>query len=172
MTTREAIGELVEAAFVQFGGKGDARPVVIRRGMRGKTALQRIPERRMRQFAAAKIDPEPIRLTLDMPPSANRYWRSNPRGGVYVSEEARTYKADVAVMAHAQGLRDALAGDVAVTVRVFRAQRSGDLDNRLKVLLDALRGVAYGDDKQVIEIHAFRFEDKANPRVEVEISER
>ena len=124
----------------------------------------------MAEKAAAErslLEGESIRLTLDMPPSANRYWRST--GRVYVSENAELYKADVSTLAYQQGVRRELAGDLAMTVRVYRKIKSGDLDNRLKVLLDALKGVAFTDDKQIVEIHAYRFDDARNPRVEVEI---
>jgi Holliday junction resolvase RusA-like endonuclease len=38
-----------------------------------------------------------------------------------------------------------------------------------KVTLDALCGVLYGDDDQIVELHSFRHDDKNNPRVEVEV---
>lgn len=107
-----------------------------------------------------------VNLILTMPPSANRYWRTDRRGFNYISDEAKQYKRFVADVA---GLKTPIYSDVAVTVKVFRPQRSGDLDNRLKCLLDSLRGVVFADDKQVVEIHAFRFEDPKRPRVEVEI---
>jgi len=43
------------------------------------------------------------------------------------------------------------------------------LDNTLKVLLDALNGCAWVDDSQVVELHALRLEDPADPRVEVRV---
>ncbi len=67
------------------------------------------------------------------------------------------------------GVRSLILSEVAVTLRVFRPQRSGDLDNRLKCLFDALQGVVYANDSQVVEIHAYRFEDKKRPRVEAEV---
>lgn len=57
------------------------------------------------------------------------------------------------------------------TMRVFRPRSAGDLDNRIKLILDALNKIAFDDDRQIVEIHAFRFEDPLNPRVEVEITE-
>jgi crossover junction endodeoxyribonuclease RusA len=112
----------------------------------------------------------PLSFTLPIPPSTNRYWRTMvSKKGVavtFVSEEAKTYKRQVAKLA---GISTLFRSEIAVTLRVFRPQRSGDLDNKLKVLFDALQGVVYGDDKQIVEIHAFRFEDKNNPRVEVEV---
>jgi crossover junction endodeoxyribonuclease RusA len=118
----------------------------------------------------------PVRLTLPLPPSSNRYWRTvayiskktgKPIASTYVSDEAVKYKAEVK---NRLGNRNPFVSELAVRITVFRARRSGDLDNKIKVLLDALQGIAYVDDNQITELHAYRFEDKGNPRVEVEIT--
>ena len=106
-------------------------------------------------------------ITLPYPPSANRYWRTF-NGRIVMSAEARAYKEGVALIARAKGLRPS-DGDVTLKLDVFRPQRRGDLDNRIKIVLDALQGVAYYDDKQVIEIHARRFDAGKDARVEVTI---
>ena len=41
--------------------------------------------------------------------------------------------------------------------------------NRIKVLEDALQGVAFLNDSQVVELTAALAEDKANPRMEVTV---
>jgi len=102
------------------------------------------------------------------PPSANVYWRSN-RGRTHVSDEGVAYREAVAWRLRAFRLPPAPSVPVAVTIRWHRGRKSGDLDNRIKPLLDALKGFAFVDDKQVVEIHASRHEDKRNPRVEVEV---
>lgn len=106
-------------------------------------------------------------IVLALPPSANRYWRYGPNG-VHVSAEAENYKAGVRWKALHQHMTP-MAGNVAVYVNVYRAQKRGDLDNYAKVCLDALKGAAYNDDDQVVELHMWRHDDKGNPRVEVEI---
>lgn len=111
-----------------------------------------------------------MRLVLGYPPTANLYWRKTRTGKVYVSDEARQYRITAALSAKAQGAK-VLNGLVVVRVDVFRPAKRGDLDNTLKVLLDALRGVAYEDDKQVVAINAYRRDDPANPRVELVIEE-
>ena len=110
------------------------------------------------------------RVTLPYPISANRYWR-NFRGMMVVSAEAKAYKTKAKLLALSAGMRP-LDGEVVVKMDVYRPLKRGDLDNRIKVLLDALRGAAFVDDDQVIEIHARRFDDKANPRVEIEITQQ
>lgn len=107
------------------------------------------------------------RITLDYPPSANRYWRVyNNR--VVRSEEANAYAQSVGLICSTAGIVP-LDGDVGVTLRVYRPQRSGDLDNRLKCCLDAMQGYGYHNDNQIVAIHATRYDDKDNPRVEIEI---
>lgn len=139
--------------------------------------------------------PEAVRLVLPSPPSANRYWRSFvPRGGTraitVVSDEAKAYKRDVLKLALTSGVRDPIRGRVELRVSLYparpqdwakRAQRnpddwddgvrSIDLDNALKVLLDALKNVAFDDDCWVRKIVAERCEpDERGARVEVEIA--
>ena len=109
-----------------------------------------------------------IRLTLPTPPSANRYWRTY-RNRVTVSAEAKTYKTAVGWIARSV-IDEPLQGDIAVTLRVYRKAKRGDLDNYSKVGLDSLNGIAYLDDSQIVELHAYRFDDKDNPRMEVEIT--
>ena len=86
-----------------------------------------------------------VPLMLPVPPSANRYWR---RAGtrLYVSEEGVAYRAAVAKLLRGSRV---LAGDVAVHAVWYRARRAGDVDNRGKVLLDALNGIAWTDDSRI-----------------------
>lgn len=111
-----------------------------------------------------------MKVVLPYPPSANRYWRTF-RGRAVLSAEAKAYKKQVAAILAAAG-HQPLTGPVAYTAHVYRPLKSGDLDNRLKVLSDALTGFAWLDDKQVVELHAYRHDDKHNPRVEVEVESR
>lgn len=100
---------------------------------------------------------------LPVPPSINRYWK-NWRGRIVLSSEGREYKLTVAHMLEKiKPFKD----DVAVHVRVYRARRSGDLDNYLKCLLDALKGFFWVDDRQITQIFAHRHDDKDNPRVHI-----
>lgn len=109
-----------------------------------------------------------VTITLPYPPSSNRYWR-NYRGVMVKSEQARQYQEQAGWIAKAKGLQP-LVGDIDVRIDVYRPAKRGDLDNTLKVILDSLNGIAYQDDSQIVSIHAQRFDDKQNPRVELTIS--
>lgn len=108
-----------------------------------------------------------IDITLPFPPSANRYWRVFG-SRVVKSPEARRYIANV----RASYAVVPMDGPVEVRLEVYRPARRGDLDNRLKVLLDALSGVAYLDDSQVRRIVATQHEAPGHGRIEVTITQR
>lgn len=110
---------------------------------------------------------EVITITLPIPPSANRYWR-NCRGRMVVSKEAKDYKERVGWLLKAEHCQP-ISGPIDARIKVFRARRAGDLDNFLKVIFDALKGIAFADDDQIVRIEALRRDDKRNPRVEVEL---
>jgi crossover junction endodeoxyribonuclease RusA len=111
---------------------------------------------------------EMMTIELPLPPSANRYWRKFG-GKIVKSQEARDYQAQVGWWAKVAGLNEMIGGNVSVSMWVYRAQKRGDLDNRIKVLLDSLEGIAYKNDDQVKELHAFLDDDKDNPRVVVQV---
>jgi len=109
-----------------------------------------------------------LHLTLPYPPSTNRLWRVW-RGVVKKTDEASRYATTVGFLARVAGARP-VQGDVVVTIRLYRPQKSGDVDNRAKLILDALQGHAYGNDSQVCELHLYREEDPFKPRAEVTLS--
>ena len=110
-----------------------------------------------------------MKLTLDLPPSSNRYWRmANNR--IYRSDEATDYIAHVGLLCATAGIQP-LDGDVRVTLHIYRNAKRGDLDNRVKICLDALQSYAYHNDGQVAELHATRHDsDPKHARVEVEVT--
>lgn len=107
-------------------------------------------------------------ITLPLPPSANRYWRYT-RGRVLVSREARAYRARCQTAALAQRVQ-MLDGDVEVSGTVYFENRRRDLDGAIKVLFDALEGIAYRNDRQVASIALERAIDRDRPRVEIRVT--
>lgn len=85
------------------------------------------------------------------------------------SAEARDYLVTVQKLALAAKCEPIENGPVVLTLVIYRPRRIGDLSNRIKVLEDALQGLLYDDDSQVVRIDARRFDDKVNPRVVVTV---
>lgn len=60
----------------------------------------------------------------------------------------------------------------AIEVKVFHESNRPDLDNAMKILLDCLQSCkVIRNDRYCTEIHAYKFVDKTNPRVEITIKE-
>ena len=65
-------------------------------------------------------------------------------------------------------------GPLKVKVKFYRAQNPtskayGDIDNLLKGLFDGMNGIIFKDDSQIVTVIAEKYQDKENPRCEVEI---
>jgi Holliday junction resolvase RusA-like endonuclease len=107
------------------------------------------------------------RLILPYPPSVNRLYGINPHPGRrYLGKEGKEFCHEVRRIAVAAGVRP-LSCDVVFFVYAFRPRKCGDLSNLFKNLEDSLEGILYDNDRQIVEHHAYRYDDKDNPRVEV-----
>lgn len=118
-----------------------------------------------------------MKFTLPFPPSLNNLYRSVIKG---FGKAARAFPIKTSVYRDYEGevrrqfvdeKKEPFAkpNSVAVTLHFYRPQKRGDLDNMMKALLDVLHSIAFEDDDQVIEIHAYRHDDKENPRASVEV---
>lgn len=133
-----------------------------------------------------------IQLVLPYPLSANRYWRPvklGPRISIVPTKEAKAFRADIAELCLAQGVRVPITGRVHVDVKLYPARpqdwqrrqrvdgaawddtvRCIDIDNANKVLLDALKDVAIEDDRWVRRLTSERMEPDGEARVVVTIT--
>lgn len=97
-------------------------------------------------------------VTLPYPPSANRYLRHTARG-TYRTNEANAYRTQAQWLAK-KACFTPVAGPVMVGVTLHpKTTNKGvasatvlDLDNCLKVAMDAMQGIAFENDKQVKQI--------------------
>lgn len=65
-----------------------------------------------------------------------------------------------------------IGGYFSIEIKVFHENNRPDLDNAMKILLDCLQTCkVIKNDRQCTEIHAYKFVDKTNPRVEITIKE-
>lgn len=89
---------------------------------------------------------------------------ANPAAQKYL-----TYKEAVGWEAR-RAVKAPLVCKVKVTAHFYVDKNAGDLDNYVKSILDGCNKIAWNDDRQVIELHAYRHQDN-NQRAEVEIVE-
>lgn len=115
----------------------------------------------------------PTLLVLPYPPSANTLYRSIVRGKRALPIKSAEHRAYFGAVAARVGFLAApwpKETPLVVTLRLFRPRKAGDIDGPIKALLDSLNGRAWVDDSQIVELHVIRGDDKARPRVEVQIS--
>lgn len=96
---------------------------------------------------------------VPFPPSYNVYWRTNRKTcSSYVSPEAKQYKTGAGWAAKGAGVQIIAAPTpVALKLDLYFPRDAGDASNRIKVLEDALSGIAYDDDKQVVHLNVTRY---------------
>lgn len=96
---------------------------------------------------------------------------------VYLPKRNVEYQEQVSWAAR-QVMKDnpPLIGEICADLKIYRrykrsSRRFGDCDNLSKNILDALNGICYVDDAQIVRCVLEKFTDKKNPRAEIEISE-
>lgn len=108
-----------------------------------------------------------VTIELPSPPTLNTYWRRilvRGQARTTLSAAGRAYKERVWLLCQVAKVHP-LRVPVKVTIRWRRPKRIGDLDNHFKAVLDAVRGCCFVDDSQVVELHAYRSDDKTHPGV-------
>lgn len=115
-------------------------------------------------------------VILPYPPSTNRLWRRGV-GRTYESPEAKAFKGLAAIQAKRANL-ELRTGPVELILILHpkktkrpsaRPTRCIDLDNALKVACDALQGIAYVNDSQVVSIRARKGEPVPCGALSVEV---
>lgn len=81
------------------------------------------------------------------------------------SKEALAYLKEAEK--HIPRLPALLLGPVRVSIKIFYASERPDLDPSL--ILDAMQGKIYGNDRQVREMHLWHAIDRHNPRSVIEV---
>ncbi len=127
-------------------------------------------------YGSAEVVARTFRATLPYPPSANEYWRFRtitPKGkpsfvSMHVSHAGKQFKDSAGWLLKAAGIKQPIAGRVRVDLQLWpnrpqdwatrmrkdplywadTVQRL-DLDNCRKAVYDALKEIAFGDDKCV-----------------------
>jgi crossover junction endodeoxyribonuclease RusA len=108
-----------------------------------------------------------LTLTIPLePPTVNMYVRHTRRGRHYKTREAEAWASAVAVIAAGQYVPGKAHE---ITYTVYQGYKSrGDVDNYAKCLIDSLVGAGViKSDASVIDLHAHKRRDRANPRTEI-----
>lgn len=110
------------------------------------------------------------RLMFSLPVSINKMYQ--PAGhAIILSQAARNWKEYAMLLARSQWQDAPLEGELVVFYYFYGSKM--DWDNPCKILGDALNGIVWIDDSQVVEAHIYLSRDKTNDRrVEVEVMKK
>lgn len=89
---------------------------------------------------------------------------------MYMTADGKALKEQYQWEARTQFHGEPLSEPLCVTVRLFYGtKRKADWDNAHKLWQDALTGIVWLDDSQIVEAHVFKRYDKERPRIEIEL---
>jgi Holliday junction resolvase RusA-like endonuclease len=138
--------------------------IVIQRGFGPKAPTLKIAPKRTETAQGETFGPTPSGWWLPYPPSSNDFWGHTRTGQTYLKPKGRAYKEHVKALTFGAEM---LTTFVRVELEVVRPRRSGDLDNFVPMVLDALQKRLWLNDSQIVELHAWRMDDADNPGVMV-----
>ncbi len=120
-----------------------------------------------------------VALTLPVPPSVNHQY-ATVNGRRLISSAGRTYKAQVGQLVwlklaqstdRASLLAQLQSEWLALSIRFyFTSALRRDLDGGLKIAQDALCEGLGINDNRIVETHLYKYIDKENPRIEVQLA--
>lgn len=109
-----------------------------------------------------------VALTLPLPTPVNKAYL-HAAGRVILSPEARAYRDECRWTALGQYHDDPMRGLLEVTIHFYA--KDGDIDGRIKNLLDSLNTIVWEDDRQIKAMHAYQHtSNRAEQRAELVIT--
>jgi Holliday junction resolvase RusA-like endonuclease len=110
-----------------------------------------------------------LTIVLPVAPSVNRWKIPIVRGGHSTMIESPEFKAwkeaATTLFRKHMGTPELMTGPLAVSMEIFRARKTGDIDAPAKIAHDVLNGILWEDDSQIVALRILRFDDPANPRL-------
>jgi Holliday junction resolvase RusA-like endonuclease len=125
-----------------------------------------------------------ITLALNIPPHPKGRPRFDRRGFAYTDPKTRKYESDLkSLLRQFWRPRDTLNGAIELRLRFYLAPVKSskrlfptvkpDIDNFSKAVMDAMNGIVWNDDSQVITLTAEKWyvTDKSSPQIKIMIRE-
>lgn len=63
-----------------------------------------------------------------------------------------------------------MQGRLSATIWLHRPNNKTDIDNFSKLILDSLQGILYENDSQIDELHIYKYVNRKDPHVLVEVN--
>lgn len=114
-----------------------------------------------------------FRLLAHIVPVPKGRPRAGLGGRMYTPAKTKQFEQDFGFMARAKARKDGVripyAGSLRLSVMIHAAQVPADIDNYVKAIMDALNGVIYADDRQVIGLNATLLRNAKQPHIELRL---
>lgn len=116
-----------------------------------------------------------MKIIADIAPVPLARYRVNTHNkGRFLPTKSGVFRQVFATIAKAQFKRDLFTGALKISIHFYKPKKItsrvyGDIDNLEKAILDALNGVIWEDDGQIIEMHSFKH--YGTPKIEIDIEE-
>jgi Holliday junction resolvase RusA-like endonuclease len=112
----------------------------------------------------------PIKFTVEGVPRPKARARRGAGGRWYTPQVTKAYEEAVGWAARAAGVHEPCEDAVRLEIVLWMPdRRRRDLDNCAKSICDALNGIAYEDDSQIVELIIRRHVDRDRPRAEIRV---
>ena len=112
-----------------------------------------------------------IRFRVNGEPRPKQSFRYSSRGGGYTHPRVTAWQGSVSFIAlQAMDGCDPISGKLVVSLGFYLGnKRKVDLDNLSKAVLDAMNGIVYADDSDIIKLTITKQQYKQNPGVTIQI---
>lgn len=112
---------------------------------------------------------EETKISINTAPiSVNSAYRRSAGYGMHMTKEAHAYKE--AIHWTVWEKRRIYQRPIVKIVFTFGDKKRHDIDNYLKLLLDAMNGLMYVDDNDIVQLHVYKLYNKNKPNITIVIS--
>ena len=115
-----------------------------------------------------------IKANIDPVPLARPRVNTKTRQAYYPVRSQQFKKALAYIAKEQMNGKPPITGRLKIQIELCRnvkvdSKRYGDVDNHLKAIFDALSGVVFDDDSQIVSVHCTKFTDK-KPFIKIIVS--
>jgi len=117
-----------------------------------------------------RLAASPVMFSVPGPQVATNAAYRAGRGRYWMTDDGVEFKDRIRHFAK-QAMRGRIpyTGEVAVVLDLHYRTRRNDIDGPIKLILDALQGIAYANDRQVGALTVYKRHDPAHPRTLIQI---
>jgi Holliday junction resolvase RusA-like endonuclease len=113
----------------------------------------------------------PVMFSVPGPQVATNAAYRAGRGRYWMTDDGVEFKERIRFFAR-QAMRGRIpyTGEVSVVLDLHYKTRRNDIDGPIKLILDALQGIAYPNDRQVSALTVYKRHDPTHPRTMIQVA--